>query len=175
VAAADDPAGPRFLILAGQTRRVKKTPRRLGAGALPFPAWLPGLLVWQAVTICIRVLTAPAVRRAARQNPLSNRGETSTWTTAAGHGSSRDGEDLNTHPATARFYPYRSRVRRRDCQCRMAGHTYGKLASLSAYYRCPHNWPAPRAGVVRVTRVVRDGSLPVRPVAFRDRAGQPRR
>jgi hypothetical protein len=58
---------------------------------------------------------------------------------AAGHGSSRDEDDLNSHPATARFYPYRSRVRCRDCQRRMAGNTYGRPASLSVYYRCPHD------------------------------------
>jgi site-specific DNA recombinase len=71
-----------------------------------------------------------------------------TWeeaqTVAAGHGSSRDGDDLNTHPATARFYPYRGRVRCRDCQRRMAGNTYGKPTSLSSYYRCPHNWASPK-------------------------------
>jgi hypothetical protein len=62
---------------------------------------------------------------------------------AAGHGSSRDGEDLNTHPATARFYPYRGRVRCRDCQRRMAGNTYN-IASQISYYRCPHNWASPK-------------------------------
>jgi len=71
-----------------------------------------------------------------------------TWdlaqTVAAGHGSSRDGDDLNSHPATARFYPYRGRVRCRDCQRRMAGNTYGKPTSLSSYYRCPHNWASPK-------------------------------
>jgi site-specific DNA recombinase len=71
-----------------------------------------------------------------------------TWeeaqTVAAGHGSSRDGEGLNSHPATVRFYPYRSRVRSRDCQRRMAGNTYGKPTSLSSYYRCPHNWGSPK-------------------------------
>ena len=71
-----------------------------------------------------------------------------TWdvaqTVAAGHGSSRDGDDLNTHPATVRFYPYRGRVRCRDCQRRMAGNTYGNASSLSSYYRCPHNWASPK-------------------------------
>ena len=71
-----------------------------------------------------------------------------TWdlaqTVAAGHGTSRDGDELNTHPATARFYPYRGRIRSRDCQRRMAGSTYGKPASLSSYYRCPHNWASPK-------------------------------
>ena len=65
-------------------------------------------------------------------------------TIAAGHGSSRDGDDLNSHPATVRFYPYRGRVRCRDCQRRMAGNTYGKPTSLSSYYRCPHNWASPK-------------------------------
>ena len=71
-----------------------------------------------------------------------------TWdlaqTIAAGHGTSRDGDDLNAHPATARFYPYRSRIRCRDCQRRMTGTTYGKPASMSTYYRCPHNWASPK-------------------------------
>ena len=71
-----------------------------------------------------------------------------TWdlaqTIAAGHGTSRDGDDLNPHPATARFYPYRSRIRCRDCQRRMTGTTYGKPASMSTYYRCPHNWASPK-------------------------------
>jgi site-specific DNA recombinase len=40
---------------------------------------------------------------------------------AAGHSTSRDGDDPNTHPATRRFYPYRSRIRCRDCRRRMAG------------------------------------------------------
>ena len=48
-----------------------------------------------------------------------------TWQLAQGigaeHSTSRDGDDPNTHPATARFYPYRGRVRCRDCQRRMAG------------------------------------------------------
>ena len=71
-----------------------------------------------------------------------------TWdlaqTIAAGHSTSRDGDELNPHPATARFYPYRSRIRCRDCQRRMTGTTYGKPASLSTYYRCPHNWASPK-------------------------------
>jgi hypothetical protein len=69
-----------------------------------------------------------------------------TWdlaqTIAAGHGTSRDGDELNAHPATARFYPYRSRVRCRDCQRRMTGTTYGNPAST--YYRCPHNPASPK-------------------------------
>jgi len=69
-----------------------------------------------------------------------------TWelaqTVAGGHGSSRDGEELNTHPATARFYPYRGRVRCRDCQRRMVGTTYN--TSQNTYYRCPHNWGSPK-------------------------------
>ena len=70
-----------------------------------------------------------------------------TWdlaqTVSAGHGSSRDGENLNTHPATMRFYPYRSRVRCRDCDRRMAGSTYN-VASQLTYYKCPHNWASPK-------------------------------
>jgi hypothetical protein len=70
-----------------------------------------------------------------------------TWdlaqTVAAGHGTSRDGDELNTHPATTRFYPYRGRVRCRDCQLRMAGNTYN-IASQLVYYRCPHDWANPK-------------------------------
>ena len=70
-----------------------------------------------------------------------------TWDEAqhagAGHGSSRDGEDLNAHPATVRFYPYRSRVRCKDCDRRMAGNSYN-IASQLAYYRCPHDWASPK-------------------------------
>jgi site-specific DNA recombinase len=70
-----------------------------------------------------------------------------TWdlaqTAAAGHGTSRDGDLPNSHPATARFYPYRGRVRCRDCQRRMAGSTYN-IASQLVYYRCPHNWANPK-------------------------------
>ena len=63
---------------------------------------------------------------------------------AAGHGTSRDGDDLNTHPATLRFYPYRSRIRCRDCRRRMAGTTYGNPGTQSTYYRCPHNPATPK-------------------------------
>ena len=71
-----------------------------------------------------------------------------TWDAAqdigAGHGTSRDGEEPNSHPATRRFYPYRSRVRCRDCRRRMAGSTYGKPGALSTYYRCPHDPATPK-------------------------------
>ena len=63
---------------------------------------------------------------------------------AAGHGTSRDGEDLNSHPATLRFYPYRSRVRCRDCRRRMTGMTYVNPGGQPAYYRCPHNPAVPK-------------------------------
>jgi site-specific DNA recombinase len=71
-----------------------------------------------------------------------------TWQQAQGigaeHSTSRDTDEPNAQPATARFYPYRSRVRCRDCQRRMAGNTYGRSTSLSSYYRCPHNWANPK-------------------------------
>ncbi len=63
---------------------------------------------------------------------------------AAGHGTSRDGDEPNSHPATRRFYPYRSRVRCRDCRRRMAGSTYGNPGAQSTYYRCPHNPATPK-------------------------------
>ena len=63
---------------------------------------------------------------------------------AAGHGTSRDGDEPNTHPATLRFYPYRSRIRCRDCRRRMAGSTYGNPGAQSTYYRCPHDPATPK-------------------------------
>jgi len=62
----------------------------------------------------------------------------------AGHGTSRDGDELNSHPATRRFYPYRSRVRCRECRRRMTGMTYVNPGSQPVYYRCPHNPATPR-------------------------------
>jgi len=63
---------------------------------------------------------------------------------AADHTTSRDGDDLNSHPATIRFYPYQGRVRCKDCQRRMAGNTYLNPGSAPVYYRCPHNWASPK-------------------------------
>ena len=63
---------------------------------------------------------------------------------AAGHSTSRDGDDPNSHPATLRFYPYRSRIRCRDCRRRMTGSTYGNPGAQSTYYRCPHNPATPK-------------------------------
>ena len=63
---------------------------------------------------------------------------------AAGHGTSRDGDEPNSHPATLRFYPYRSRIRCRDCRRRMTGSTYGNPGAQSTYYRCPHNPATPK-------------------------------
>ena len=48
-----------------------------------------------------------------------------TWDAAqhigAEHGTSRDGTGLSSHPAAARTYPYRGRIRCRDCRRRMSG------------------------------------------------------
>jgi len=66
---------------------------------------------------------------------------------AAGHGTSRDGDELNSHPATRRFYPYRSRIRCRDCRRRMTGMTYVNPGGQPVYYRCPHNPATPRHAV----------------------------
>ena len=63
---------------------------------------------------------------------------------AAGHGTSRDGDDVNSHPATRRFYPYRSRVRCRECRRRMTGMTYVNPGGQPTYYRCPHNPATPK-------------------------------
>ena len=43
---------------------------------------------------------------------------------AAGHGTSRDGTAISRHPAAARTYPYRGRVRCRDCRRRMGASAY---------------------------------------------------
>ena len=70
-----------------------------------------------------------------------------TWTqaqqTGAEHGTSRDGDGLSTHPATTRTYPYRGRIRCRDCRRRMGGQAYGR-SRLTVYYQCPHNATNPR-------------------------------
>jgi hypothetical protein len=60
---------------------------------------------------------------------------------AAGHGTSRDSDEANTHPATIRTYAYRGRIYCRDCERRMAGRTHGP--ALAIYYRCPHDPPQP--------------------------------
>lgn len=70
-----------------------------------------------------------------------------TWDAAqqaAAHGTSRDGDDANTHPATRRAYPYRSRIRCRDCRRRMTGTTYDLPAGTITYYPCPHNPATPK-------------------------------
>jgi DNA invertase Pin-like site-specific DNA recombinase len=70
-----------------------------------------------------------------------------TWDAAqrigAEHGTSRDGGTLSRHPAAARTYPYRGRVRCRDCRRRMAGRTYPNTAQ-TVYYKCPHDPANPR-------------------------------
>jgi site-specific DNA recombinase len=66
-----------------------------------------------------------------------------TWDAAQGigaeHGTGRDGSGLSGHPATVRTYPYRGRIRCRDCRRRMSGLAYASTADLHVYYRCPHN------------------------------------
>ena len=58
------------------------------------------------------------------------------------HGTSRDGHALNKHKAATRTYPYRGRVRCRDCRRRMAGQAYGPRPLV--YYQCPHNPARPK-------------------------------
>ena len=72
-----------------------------------------------------------------------------TWQAAqqigAEHATSRD-LDANA-PATSgtRFYPYRARVRCRDCRRRAAGLTYGRPGKAQlVYYQCPHDPRNPR-------------------------------
>jgi hypothetical protein len=62
------PGSPSPLILAGQTTGREDAPVSLGAGASLCPDQLPDLLRPQVVTICLRLLTVPAARRAARHN-----------------------------------------------------------------------------------------------------------
>ena len=66
-----------------------------------------------------------------------------TWDAAqhidAEHGTSRDGTGLSAHPAAARTYPYRGRIRCRDCRRRMSGLPQVRGSRLYIYYRCPHN------------------------------------
>ena len=63
---------------------------------------------------------------------------------AAGHATSRDDHEANTHPATRRTYVYRSRVRCRHCRRRMAGTTKAKPGEEWTYYRCPHDPANPK-------------------------------
>jgi len=74
-----------------------------------------------------------------------------TWQRAqqigAEHATSRDLAAPGTAPATAltRFYPYRGRVRCRDCRRRAGGLTYGPPGKTPhVYYQCPHNPHNPR-------------------------------
>ena len=70
-----------------------------------------------------------------------------TWDAAqdigAEHGTSRDGTGLSAHPAAARIYPYRGRVRCRDCRRRMSGLPQARGSRQYIYYRCPHNPASP--------------------------------
>ena len=71
-----------------------------------------------------------------------------TWAAAqdisAEHSTSRDGDQLSRHPAATRTYPYRGRVRCRDCRRRMAASAYPSTAGVNIYYQCPHNPKNPR-------------------------------
>ena len=61
----------------------------------------------------------------------------------AEHSTSRDGDALSRHPAATRTYPYRGRVRCRDCRRRMAASAYRRPPG-PGYYQCPHNPANPR-------------------------------
>ena len=71
-----------------------------------------------------------------------------TWAAAqqisAEHSTSRDGDALSRHPAATRTYPYRGRVRCRDCRRRMAASPYPSASGTRVYYQCPHNPANPR-------------------------------
>ncbi len=62
---------------------------------------------------------------------------------AAQHATSRDQTDDLPAIPSGRFYPYRGRVRCRDCRRRMAGNAKGTNRQF-IYYRCPHNPDDPR-------------------------------
>ena len=71
-----------------------------------------------------------------------------TWTAAQQigkeHSTSRDGDQLSRHPAATRTYPYRGRVRCRDCRRRMGASAYPSPSGIRVYYQCPHNPANPR-------------------------------
>ena len=78
-----------------------------------------------------------------------------TWDAAqvigAWHGSSRDGGEPNSHPATRRTYVLRGRIRCRACQHRMSGITRTSSRYYTdgpdtqyTYYACQHNPARPR-------------------------------
>ncbi len=64
--------------------------------------------------------------------------DTATWHAAqaigAEHANSRDADDAGPNPA-GRLFPYRGRVRCRDCHKRMTANPFPN----HVYYRCPHN------------------------------------
>jgi site-specific DNA recombinase len=65
-----------------------------------------------------------------------------TWEAAqaigAEHGTSRDGHRRNRNRVATRTYPYRGRVRCRDCRRRMSGLAYGRPGQPPrVYYECP--------------------------------------
>jgi site-specific DNA recombinase len=72
-----------------------------------------------------------------------------TWQEAQGigaeHASSRDLAAPNALAAAAAVYPYRGRVRCRDCRRRMVRAAYGSPGqSPHVYCQCPHNPGNPR-------------------------------
>jgi site-specific DNA recombinase len=71
-----------------------------------------------------------------------------TWqaaqTIGAEHATSRDLDIPGPAAAATRFYPYRARVRCRDCRRRAAGLTYARPGRQLVYYQCPHNPANPR-------------------------------
>ncbi len=70
-----------------------------------------------------------------------------TWQAAQGigaeHSTSRDDETPLAPPPNAPYYPYRSRIRCRDCRRRMTATANGPGRQY-VYYRCPHDPNNPR-------------------------------
>ena len=124
-------------------------PRRTSGSCSPTPS-TPG--TWSTAGTAPATAAAPPSRQTSGSGhpppstPPSWTGPPGTppRTSPPGTAPAATATSLNTHPATPRFYPYRSRVRCRDCRRRMTGTTYGKPGAQSTYYRCPHDPATPK-------------------------------
>ena len=63
---------------------------------------------------------------------------------SAQHGTSRDGHEPSARAVTGRIYPYRARVRCRDCRRRYSGTTSASKSGSHVYYRDPYDPANPR-------------------------------
>jgi site-specific DNA recombinase len=90
----------------------------------------------------------------------------------AEHATSRDPAPPGTEPAAV--FPYRSRVRCRDCRRRMFRAAYGRGAHSWVCYQCPHNannpqYAASHPGHPRTVKIREDLLDQVVAAFFRDR------